>query len=136
MNGSARNAGKLHLEKRKVKSMLIAIDGACKRNGEPDCFSTGVAWFITDTGDMFFKAACETQSTSQRGELSGLLEALKYATENAAEDEDVIIVTDSEYMFNSVDKEWCLKWRAGSVVKASQSRMLTCGKRLPVISIS
>ena len=51
--------------------MLIAIDGACKRNGEPDCFSTGVAWFITDTGDMFFKAACETQSTSQRGELSG-----------------------------------------------------------------
>ena len=78
--------------------MLIAIDGACKRNGEPDCFSTGVAWFITDTSDMFFKAACETQSTSQRGELSGLLEALKYATENAAEDEDVIIVTESEYM--------------------------------------
>lgn len=94
--------------------MLIAIDGACKRNGEPDCFSTGVAWFITDTGDMFFKAACETQSTSQRGELSGLLEALKYAAENAAEDEDVIIVTDSEYMFNSVDKEWCIKWRAAN----------------------
>lgn len=91
--------------------MLIAIDGACKRNGEPDCFSTGVAWIMRETGEMLFKAGYETQSTSQRGELTGLLCALEYAVDNAADDETVIILTDSEYMYNSVAKEWALKWR-------------------------
>lgn len=91
--------------------MLIAIDGACKRNGEPDCFSTGVAWIMRETGEMLFKAGYETQSTSQRGELTGLLLALEYAVETATAAEEVVILTDSEYMYNTIAKDWALKWR-------------------------
>ena len=94
--------------------MLIATDGACKRNGQPTCSSVGVAWIQTDTGDMLFKSKFETCSTSQRGEINGLLEALQYAVQNAAANEDIIIITDSEYLYNTVSLDWCFKWRAAN----------------------
>lgn len=91
--------------------MLIATDGACKRNGKPDCLSTGVAWIQTESGNYLFKAKIEMESTSQRGEINGLLEGLKYATHNAAPNEDIIIISDSEYLCNTVSLGWCYKWR-------------------------
>lgn len=94
--------------------MLIAIDGACKRNGEPTCVSVGVAWIMTDADEMFFKAKFEHQSTSQRGELNGLTQALEYAVESATPGEVICIVTDSEYMYNTIDLEWWSKWRANN----------------------
>ena len=94
--------------------MLISIDGACKRNGEPTCVSTGAAWIQTEAGEFLYKCKFEHASTSQRGELNGLTEALEYAVANAAPDEDVIIVTDSEYLFNSVTLEWSMKWERQS----------------------
>jgi len=93
--------------------MLIAIDGACKRNGTPQCSSIGVAWIETEDGQLLYKSKFEnTGSTSQRGEINGLIEALKYAANNAAPEEDIIIVTDSEYLYNTVMLDWCFKWRA------------------------
>lgn len=99
--------------------MLIAIDGACKRNGEPTCVSAGVAWIQTEQGDFLFKAKFEHQSTSQRGELNGLTEALEYAAENVTDDEVVIIITDSEYLYNSVMLGWSLKWEQQAWVGAT-----------------
>jgi len=90
--------------------MLIATDGACKRNGEPTCVSVGVAWILQEDGEVLFKAMFEHESTSQRGELNGLLEALEYANEHMAEDESLSIITDSEYMFNTIEKDWVHKW--------------------------
>ncbi len=98
--------------------MLIAIDGACKRNGDPTCVSVGVAWIETEQGDLLFKSKIESGSTSQRGELNGLLEALDYAHKNAADDEDIIIVTDSEYMHNTVALKWYDKWHHNNWVGA------------------
>ena len=94
--------------------MLIAIDGACKRNGDPTCSSAGVAWIETEAGEFVYKAKFETGSTSQRGEVNGLLVALKYAVENASPEEDIIIVTDSEYLYNTVTLEWVKKWQANN----------------------
>lgn len=91
--------------------MLIACDGACKRNGQPSCASAGVAWIQTDDGKMLYKSKFETCSTSQRGEIYGLLEGLKYAVDNIAAFEDVIIITDSEYLYNTVSLDWCHKWK-------------------------
>lgn len=100
--------------------MLIAIDGACKRNGTPECMSCGVAWIQTEMGDMLYKARVEaTKSTSQRGEINGLHEALLYAVDHAAQDEDIIIITDSEYLYNTVMLEWYIKWRVNDWVGAS-----------------
>jgi len=100
--------------------MLIATDGACKRLGKPDCTATGVAWFKTNEGDMFYKAHFETASTSQRGEIWGLIEALRYAADNT-KDEDIIIITDSEYLHNTVMLDWCFKWRMNDWIAGSGS---------------
>lgn len=90
--------------------MIISTDGACKWGGTPECVSCGVAFIQTVDDNMLFKALVEDASTSQRGELNGLILALEYAVENL-DYEDTIIITDSEYLYNSVMKEWCFKWR-------------------------
>lgn len=99
--------------------MLIGTDGACKRNGEPTCTSIGAAWIQTESGELLFKSKFEHESTSQRGELNGLLEALEYATANATDEEDVIIITDSEYLYNSVTLGWSFRWEAQNWYGAS-----------------
>lgn len=93
--------------------MLISIDGGCKRSGTPECSSVGVAWFQTEAGDLYFRAFYEShESTSQRGELNGLLTALEEANKRSAPDEDIIIITDSEYLYNSVTRGWSMTWEA------------------------
>lgn len=91
--------------------MLIGIDGACRWGGTPECVSCGVAFAVREDGQMEFNAAVEDSSTSQRGELNGLIAALTYAKEHLSlEDNNIVIVTDSEYLYNSVEKEWYKKW--------------------------
>lgn len=97
--------------------MYIAIDGACKRNGQPTCNSLGVAWITTET-EMLYKSIFEIGSTSQRGEINGLLAALLYATEHN-DKQDVIIVTDSEYLYNTVMLSWYQKWYHNNWIGAS-----------------
>lgn len=98
--------------------MLVAVDGACKRNGQPTCVSSGVAWIETEGGDLLFKSKFETKSTNQRGELNGLLEALKYAAEKGGMNEDIIIITDSEYLYNAITLEWINKWQVNNWIGA------------------
>lgn len=96
--------------------MIISTDGACKRNGTPQCSSAGVAWVITDNGEMYFNATYESSgSTSQRGEINGLINALTMAiAETGDSDEIVVIVTDSEYLCNTVRLGWSFKWEANN----------------------
>ena len=92
--------------------MLISTDGACRWGGTPECVSCGVAFVQTNDDDIFYQATVEDGSTSQRGELHGLKLALEIALERRSDpDEDIIIITDSEYLYNSVMKEWCFKWQ-------------------------
>lgn len=90
--------------------MLVAVDGACKRNGTPQCSSSGVAWIETEDGDYMYKAKFETESTSQRGEINGLYAALEYAAQHSTPEEEIIIITDSEYLHNTVTLGWLEKW--------------------------
>lgn len=102
--------------------MLIATDGACKRNGDPTCSSIGVAWIVNEEGhsdSMLFKARFERGSTSQRGEINGLLEALEYAKDNLLPDETLTIVTDSEYLYNTIEKDWIRRWVLQNWIGAS-----------------
>lgn len=100
----------------------IAIDGACKGNGKPDCISTGAAVCIeykndsggkhTQTGKVLTCYANDYNSTNQRGELKALLQALLFAQMNYDEAHDEFqIITDSEYMFNTITKQWYRSWR-------------------------
>lgn len=91
--------------------LRIAIDGACRRNGKPDCVSSGGVFIqqfkdgtlvATDTRSNY-----EINSTNQRGELLALLTALDYVHSAG---QDTQIVTDSEYLFNAMTKVWYDKW--------------------------
>ena len=100
--------------------LRIAIDGACRRNGKPDCVSSGGVFIqlfkentlvATDTRSNY-----ELNSTNQRGELLALLTALDYVH---ASRQDTQIITDSEYLFNAMTKVWYDKWSANGWLTAS-----------------
>ncbi len=92
---------------------VIAIDGACRRNGKPDCTSSGGVfvqvlngWREYVTSEVL--STHEYASTNQRGELLALLLALDNAC--MAKDADTFIITDSEYIFNAMTKAWFVRW--------------------------
>ena len=88
----------------------IAIDGACRRNGQPDCISAGSCFIVVEEDNVeqsFVISDHETMSTSQRGELTGLLLAFEHI---AIAPVDTVIITDSEYLFNTITKRWVDRW--------------------------
>lgn len=92
--------------------LFISVDGACRRNGQPDCISAGGVFIqeVKDNEIIAFSnlSEYETHSTSQRGELTALATALAYVLERRQES---LIVMDSEYMFNTMTKEWYVGWQ-------------------------
>lgn len=92
--------------------LAIAIDGACRRNGKPNCISTGgiFALHFNDKGSIektHYNVLMERESSNQRGELLALLSAIEYAL---SVDESMQLITDSEYLFNTLTKEWYKNW--------------------------
>ena len=101
---------------------LISIDGACRRNGKPDCTAAGGIFVqVFDTlGQPLtteVRSVHEYKSTNQRGELLALLVALDIVCTNKADDN--LIVTDSEYLFNAMTKHWYTRWHANNWLSAS-----------------
>lgn len=93
--------------------LLISIDGACRRNGKPDCVSSGGVFIQQFDSDLKLQQTSilsnyETASTNQRGELLALLTALDYVWSSK---QSTQIVTDSEYLFNAMTKEWYKSWQ-------------------------
>lgn len=100
---------------------IIAIDGACKRNGKPDCISLGCAYITmldSSNHEYHIQYVLDTNSTNQRGELLAFIEALVAAK---TFDEETYIVTDSEYIFNAVVKEWYKSWAKKGWVTADNN---------------
>lgn len=94
-------------------TLLMAIDGACRRNGRPDCTASGGVFIrgIDEDGNCVgyaTKSAFEYGSTNQRGELLALLIALRVTYKRQCE---AHIITDSEYLFNAMTKQWYKNWR-------------------------
>lgn len=86
--------------------LRIAIDGACRRNGKPDCVSAGGV-FVQHHDKYHVFSVSEKQSTNQRGEMLALIKALGYVSWVL---EDAQIITDSEYLFNAAQNEWAKRW--------------------------
>ena len=101
--------------------LVISIDGACRRNGKPNCVSAGgvfIQHFDECLNLVQTKALSnyETKSTNQRGELVALLTALDYIWSAKQETQ---IITDSEYLFNAMTRGWYKSWRHKSWVTAT-----------------
>lgn len=94
--------------------ICVAIDGACRNNGKPNCISAGGCFFLSQSNpeapQMFYtKSGFEKNSTNQRGEMTALLLALKILAKQ--KDPDINIITDSEYLFNTIHKNWIDSWQ-------------------------
>lgn len=100
--------------------LQIAIDGACHRNGKPDCVAAGGVYVRRfATGQLIntkVLSKAEKCSTNQRGELLALHGALMYV--NALQ-EEAIIITDSEYLYNTMVKEWFRGWESNGWLTAA-----------------
>lgn len=90
--------------------ITVSIDGACRRNGKPDCVAAGGVLIVDDTsGTEFtkFLTNYEFGSTSQRGEMLGLLTALDYIY---TAEKQTRLIMDSEFLFNALSKNWISSW--------------------------
>lgn len=108
--------------------LVISIDGACRRNGQPTCVSSGGVFIQEYSCHLellrtYTKSRYEVSSTNQRGELLALLQALEEVLELS---QPAQIITDSEYLFNTMTKGWYNSWEssgwrtaAGEAVKNS-----------------
>ena len=105
-------------------TVILSIDGACKRNGKPDCLSVGAVFVKPVDGEMEFNhvKAFEFGSTNQRGEMLALMEALSAGLYYlGAGAEDIFLVSDSEYITNCINKEWYKNWqRKGWITAAGE----------------
>lgn len=100
--------------------MIIAIDGACKGNGKPDCVSAGSAFVKGAEGYLIGSInRIETRSTNQRGELNGLYCALNAMDLYCPPNETVYLITDSEYIYNAITKDWFTNWHKRGWVTAN-----------------
>lgn len=100
--------------------LVISIDGACRRNGKPDCVSSGGVFIQQYLEGRVVSTKIltnyEIKSTNQRGELLALLTALDHVW---AANQSTQIVTDSEYIFNAMTKEWYVGWESRGWLTAS-----------------
>lgn len=100
--------------------LIISIDGACRRNGKPDCVSSGGVFIEQYNEEVLVGTKIlsnyEIQSTNQRGELLALITALDYVW---SAKQPTQIVTDSEYIFNAMTKEWFVGWENREWLTAS-----------------
>lgn len=94
---------------------IISFDGSCRRNGKPNCVSMGAA--VIHNADIFqYVGSAERNSTNQRGELNGCIEALKLLLQNPF---TTNIITDSQYIYNAITKEWFINWERKGWITAS-----------------
>lgn len=89
--------------------LFLAVDGSSRRNGKPDCLSTGSVFIRNDKGYVDNILVYERNSTNQRGELIALIAALAYA--DSTDIRNIYIITDSMYLYNAVTKDWIIAWK-------------------------
>jgi len=92
--------------------LIISIDGACRRNGKPNCISAGGVFIMhynnaLELTHTALKSNYELESTNQRGEMLALLTAIDYVYDSK---QSAQVITDSEYLFNTMTKNWCDNW--------------------------
>jgi ribonuclease HI len=99
--------------------IIMAIDGACRRNGKPNCLSVGSVFTKTSNGEFRLAIVHEKVSTNQRGELKALTAALGLGATLTINTQDIYLITDSEYVFNTVSKDWIGNWRRKNWIAGS-----------------
>ena len=89
----------------------IYTDGSAKGN-DPNNRSGGWAYVMLYDGDIIRKdSGHELGTTNQRMELTAAIKALDYVAEDLCPFDEVEVITDSAYLYNSYKQGWFRNWQ-------------------------
>lgn len=90
-----------------VPEEIFYIDGACQRNGKPDCRAT---WAVCSEYDRDFelKGFVTKNPSNQAAELEAAIQACRHAKQKGLN--EITIITDSKYL-HSAATNWIDKWQ-------------------------
>ena len=99
-----------------MKTVEIYTDGACSGNPGPG----GWAAILRYNGKEKILSGGERQTTNNRMELTGVIEALSALKEPCR----VILRSDSKYVIDALQKGWAVSWREKGWRKADKKPAL------------
>lgn len=99
-----------------MKTVTIYTDGACSGNPGPG----GWGAILRYGGAERVLSGGEAQTTNNRMELTGVIEALSALKEPCI----VELYSDSKYVIDALSKGWALSWRSRGWVKADKKPAL------------
>ncbi len=113
-----------------VKTVEIFTDGACSGNPGPG----GYGAILRYNGIEKELFGGESNTTNNRMELTGVIEALKILKEPC----NVVLCTDSKYVVDSVTKGWVYNWKKNNWKKSNKTLAINVDlwqKLLPLLDI-
>lgn len=99
--------------KQYIKTVEIFTDGACSGNPGPG----GYGAILRYNGIEKELFGGESNTTNNRMELTGVIEALKILKEPC----NVVVCTDSKYVVDSIIKGWVYNWKNNNWKKSDKS---------------
>lgn len=99
-----------------MKKISVFTDGACSGNPGPG----GYGAILRYNGRERELSGGFRNTTNNRMELMGAIVALESLNEPC----EVTIVTDSQYLVNSVEKRWVFNWKANGWRRSGKERVL------------
>jgi len=99
-----------------VKTVYIYSDGACSGNPGPGGYGVILRYngVERELSDGF------ADTTNNRMELMGVITGLEALKEPC----EAIVVTDSQYVVNGIEKGWAAKWKANGWMRNSKEKAL------------
>ena len=99
-----------------MKKIEIYTDGACSKNPGPG----GWAFIIKFNEHVLKKSGAEKNTTNNRMELLGVINALKALKKPC----QVEIFSDSKYVVDSIKKRWVFNWQKNNWIKPNKQKAL------------
>lgn len=110
--------------------LVISIDGACRRNGQPTCVSASGLYVevLNEHGDLektytkcHFNPA---PSTSQRGEIQAMVMALEEMNNLGWYDgNEHQVITDSSYVCRAMNGQWYRSWQTNGWMTQAETEV-------------
>jgi ribonuclease HI len=109
--------------------VVVSFDGACRRNGKPNAIGAAglhLEFFNNENPNLLESHSSSSYAivggaTNQSAEIQGFIMALEELDEvrHVVPLDDVYLVTDSEYVFNTITKQWYKAWQNSGWINAS-----------------
>lgn len=97
-----------------IKSVVTCYtDGACSGNGKINGGAGGWGAVIIENGKRTEISGGSANTTNNRMELQGCIEALKFVKTPS----EITLISDSKYVIDGINKGWAINWRKNNWLK-------------------